>query len=226
MREVKTISLFFVAMIGLFILTSCALHNQLDASNDNPEQSEILRLTEENERLRVILAGLQVEAEQVESNLSTEIDRLMEEIEVLTEENKLLRERSVVQPDVNIIKVNIDNFEWIDLDVIKIPSFFSYEEVGLHGEILIKSDILNLDLESNNFIHVGPLKGIYEDLVDSAVPFVFDDGHVGIFMESFDFGTMAWIREDGNLITFRYGNDISIFTNIENLILKIALSLR
>ena len=125
-------------------------------------------------------------------------------------------------------EIDIDTLNWIDLGAISIPSIFHYEEVGLHGSIIITGDILNsrTGVQGDNFMYVGWLKGDFEEFVDYAERFVFDDGHSGLFIKSFDFGTMGWIREDGNLITFRHGGDVSIFTEYKELIMQIVRSLR
>ena len=128
-----------------------------------------------------------------------------------------------IEPDENGTEIDIDTLDWIDLEMVSIPSVFSYEEVGLVGGIVITSDILNSHAIA---MYVGPLMGDFETLVDNAESFAFDDGHVGLFMESFDYGVMGWIREDGNLITLRHGGDMSIFTDNEELILQIVRSLR
>ena len=98
----------------------------------------------------------------------------------------------------------------------------------LFCSIIITGDILNsrTGVQGDNFMYVGWLKGDFEEFVDYAERFVFDDGHSGLFIKSFDFGTMGWIREDGNLITFRHGGDVSIFTEYKELIMQIVRSLR
>ena len=140
---------------------------------------------------------------------------------------RLLSEHNIADYDNENI-TEIDTLEWIDLGVIRIPSILSYEEIGLHGSVLITGDILNshTDVRVDNKMYVGPLKGDFEELADNAERFIFDDGHAGLFIESFDYGTMAWIREDGNLITFRHGGDMSIFTVNKEIILQIVRSLR
>ena len=126
------------------------------------------------------------------------------------------------------IDIDIDALDWIDLGIISIPSILSYEEVGLHGSISITGDIFNscTGVWGNIWMFAGPLKGDFEALIDNSESFTFCDGHVGLFMESFDLDIMGWIREDGNIVTFRHGGDMSIFTDNEELILQIVLSLR
>ena len=121
-----------------------------------------------------------------------------------------------------------DTLDWVDLGIISIPSTFSYEVMDVHGSILITGDIFNphADNWGAAWMAVSPLKGEFEALVNNAESFVFGDGHVGLFMESFDWNIMGWIREDGNLVTLRHGGDLSIFTDNEELILLIVRSLR
>jgi len=132
-------------------------------------------------------------------------------------------------PDKNGESGDVDALNWIDaMGMISIPDILSYEEVGLHGELIIYGDILESKIEvwGDTWMYVGPLMGDYEPLVAGAEKFVFDDGHIGIFTGAFDLDSMTWIREDGMLITLRHGGDMSIFTDNEELILKIVRSLR
>ena len=123
---------------------------------------------------------------------------------------------------------NTDTSEWIDLGVVRIPAILSHEEVGLHGEIILTGDFLESHDSAwgDTWMFVGMLMGDFESLLDSSESFTFDDGHIGIYTETFDLNTMGWIREDGNLITLHHGGDISMFTDNEELIMQIVRSLK
>ena len=136
---------------------------------------------------------------------------------------------SPTPPDKKGESTDTTALDWIDaMGMISIPTILSYEEVGLHGELLITGDILisEADIWGDTWMYVGPLMGDFEPLVDGAESFVFDDGHIGIFTKTFDLDIMAWIRMDGMLVTLRHGGDMSIFTDNEELILQIVRSLR
>ena len=131
-------------------------------------------------------------------------------------------------PNGNGSSYNIEDLEWIELEFISIPTMLTYTEAGLHGSLSITGDILEskTGVWGDTWMYAGWLMGDYETLVEEAEEFIFGDGHIGIFMESFDWNIMGWIREDGRLVTLRHGGDISIFTDNEELILKIVRSLR
>ncbi|MCL2812226.1 MAG: hypothetical protein FWD25_10130 [Clostridia bacterium] len=135
---------------------------------------------------------------------------------------------SPTPPSENNESIDIATLAWIDLGVIRIPTILSYVEVGFLDEFTITGDILEsqVGVWGATWMYVGPLMGDYESLIEDAEGFMFDDGHVGIFMENFDWNIMGWIREDGNLVTLRHGGDLSIFTDNEELILQIVRSLR
>jgi len=116
--------------------------------------------------------------------------------------------------------IDFDALDWIELDAISIPSIFSYDEnVGLHDSTSIASDMFGISM------FVGALKGDYETLAEDAESFTFDDGHVGLFVHSFDINTVAWIRDEGRVMaTLR--SDGTIFADNEELFLRIARSLR
>jgi len=140
----------------------------------------------------------------------------------------LTASNSASPPSENNGPIDIAALDWIDLGMIRIPTILSYEEVGLHGEIMITGDVLEprVDVWGDTWMYVGPLMGDFESLVEDAESFMFDDGHMGIFVENFDLDIMGWIREDGNLVTLRHGGDLSIFTDNEELIIQIVRSLR
>ena len=133
-----------------------------------------------------------------------------------------------IADEIHQNEIGADYADWIDLGFISIPSILSYEEVGLHGSFTITGNIFNPSIEvwGDTWMFTGPLMGDFEALVDNAESFTFSDGHVGLFMESFDANIMGWIREVGNIVTLRHGGDISIFTDNEELILSIVRSLR
>jgi len=136
---------------------------------------------------------------------------------------------SPTPPDKKGESTDTTALDWIDaMGMISIPTILSYEEVGLHGELIITGDILTseADIWGDTWMYVGPLMGDFEPLIDGAESFVFDDGHIGIFSKTFDLDIMAWIRMDGMLVTLRHGGDMSIFTDNEELILQIVRSLR
>jgi|GEM_PF-3405256 len=118
--------------------------------------------------------------------------------------------------------------EWVDLGMIKIPSTLSYDIGGLHGSIRITGDMLTSHegIWGDTWMYAGWLLGDIDSLMVaslSAESFLFDDGHLGYFLT--DASTMTWVREDGALLILRHGGDMAIFTDNEELILKIARTL-
>jgi hypothetical protein len=135
---------------------------------------------------------------------------------------------SIALPSEEDEPVHFDTSEWIDLGVINIPATLSYEEVGLHGEIMLTGDFLEShdSVWGDTWMFVGMLMGDFESLLKDSEKFTFDDGHVGIYTETFDLNTMGWIREDGNLVTLNHGGDTSMFTDNKDVILQIVSSLK
>ena len=117
--------------------------------------------------------------------------------------------------------VDFDDIEWVQKEFITIPSFFLYQEVGLHnGRLITWGDIR---------LYAGVVKGSpywYDDRDELIEPFVFSDGHEGLFIPYFGFNTISWVRRYYTLINLTNFGDISVFTEHEEMILQIVRSLR
>jgi len=127
----------------------------------------------------------------------------------------------------------MDRFtDWLNLNRIRIPSTFTYEIVGLHGSLLIKSNCRAFLKERERYnvhIWVGYIMAeSIEWVVENSLhvtEFIFDDGHWGYRLES-ERGYVSWIRHDWTGMTFRYGSNRFVFEIHEDFISAIARTLQ
>ena len=115
---------------------------------------------------------------------------------------------------------------WRDLEIISMPETFTYEIVGLHGDVMITINCTVLRDTAHHmwagYLKVESIESKIEESLASS-DFLFDDGHVGYMLE-FDY-EIWWVRGDWIAVSLRHDGDKFFFEIHENLILEIARTL-